>query len=91
MCDGWMPSLPSCDLTGEDYRILFAQQHCVLCRQRRTKDGHDPCIANLPGVDFACCGHGVGEAYVKLADGRVLRGEFDHVRGLVGDAIAREG
>lgn len=26
-----------------------------------TPAGHDPCIADLPGVYFACCGHG-GEA-----------------------------
>jgi hypothetical protein len=24
---------------------------------------HDPCIANLPGVRVACCGHGVAERY----------------------------
>ena len=38
-------------------------------------DGHDPCIANLPGVDFACCGHGVEEGYIKFEDGRVFRFE----------------
>jgi len=32
---------------------------CQLCRQGRTPEGHDPCIANTPGVLFACCGHGI--------------------------------
>lgn len=46
---------------------------CVSCKERRTPDGHDPCIANLPGVLFACCGHGKEEGYIKFIDGRVLR------------------
>lgn len=42
--------------------------------------GHDPCIKNLPGVQYACCGHGRGEGYVMFDgdDRRVLRGAFDH-------------
>jgi hypothetical protein len=31
---------------------------CPVCKQARTADGHDPCITNLPGVRYACCGHG---------------------------------
>lgn len=31
---------------------------CPLCKQARGKDLFDPCIPNLPGVAFACCGHG---------------------------------
>ena len=37
------------------------------CRARgrgRTELGHDPCIANLPGVRFACCGHGCEPPYL---------------------------
>jgi hypothetical protein len=38
--------------------------------------GHpDPCLGNLPGVDNACCGHGVrSEAYIRFANGVVIRG-----------------
>lgn len=36
--------------------------------------GHDPCIANLPGVRNACCGHGIDEPYVEFDDGRWLYG-----------------
>lgn len=41
-----------------------------------TAEGHDPCIANLPGVVHACCGHGYGHAYVKFQNGTVMRGHF---------------
>lgn len=46
---------------------------CVLCNEQRTVDGHDPCIANLPGVLYACCGHGNADGYIKFSDGRCLR------------------
>lgn len=46
---------------------------CKLCKEERTENGHDPCIANLPGVLYACCGHGVTYGYIKFTDGRYLR------------------
>lgn len=46
---------------------------CNNCHQVRTPEGHDPCIANLPGVLFACCGHGIETGYIKFEDGRCLR------------------
>ena len=49
---------------------------CAKCRQPRTKQGHDPCIANLPGVMMACCGHGVRDGYIMFMDGRIIRGAF---------------
>lgn len=49
---------------------------CVVCKKRRTEKGHDPCIADLPGVAFACCGHG-GIGYVCFENGQVIRGHFD--------------
>jgi len=31
---------------------------------------HDPCLGNLPGVENACCGHGVQEeAYIHFSNG----------------------
>lgn len=37
----------------------------------------DPCLGVLPGVDNACCGHGIRtEAYVRFASHVVLRGFF---------------
>lgn len=31
---------------------------CAECKVMHEKDGPDPCLGWLPGVDFACCGHG---------------------------------
>lgn len=42
---------------------------CPECGKTETEDGHDPCIANLPGVKFACCGHGKEGPYVTYEDG----------------------
>lgn len=50
---------------------------CVKCGGDPNKtDGHDPCIAGLPGVRNACCGHGIDEAYIEFDDGRVAHGEI---------------
>ena len=38
---------------------------CSHCQRPQTKAGHDPCIANLPGVNFACCGHGGKDAFTQ--------------------------
>jgi len=45
---------------------------CRLCKEPRTDKGHDPCLADLPGVLFACCGHGTEHGYIKFEDGRSL-------------------
>lgn len=35
----------------------------------------DPCLGNLPGVDNACCGHGVREkSYIRFTNGTVITG-----------------
>lgn len=34
-------------------------RECRLCHKMPTAQGQDPCIACLPGVAHACCGHGV--------------------------------
>lgn len=48
---------------------------CKLCGKRRPKNGHDPCIKNLPGVIFACCGHSK-EGYIMFENGVTIRGKF---------------
>jgi len=30
---------------------------CYKCKKERPSSGHDPCIENLLGVKFTCCGH----------------------------------
>lgn len=35
----------------------------------------DPCLGHLPGVDNACCGHGIPEAaYIRFTNGVTIRG-----------------
>lgn len=38
---------------------------CVRCGLPPTATGADPCIADLPDVAYACCGHG-GYGYVSI-------------------------
>lgn len=49
-----------------------SERPCGKCGEPRTPEGHDPCIANLPGVMNACCGHGHDRPYVQLWGGEVL-------------------
>ena len=53
--------------------IYDKERPCPRCGDLSSKDGHDNCIANLSGVEFACCGHGVEDGYVKCNDGHVIR------------------
>jgi hypothetical protein len=46
---------------------------CRKCDKPRTGDGHDPCIANLPGVQNACCGHGREQGYIMFDNGLIIR------------------
>jgi hypothetical protein len=61
---------------------------CPKCGRHQTGDGHDPCIANLPGVRAACCGHGVQPGYVAFENGTVIRGVFE-IENLDADGLAR--
>ncbi len=52
-----------------------SQRPCGRCSEHLTAEGHDACLGMLPGVENACCGHGViGDAYVWMSDGRRLQG-----------------
>lgn len=51
---------------------------CPVCKKARAENGCDPCIPNLPGVLYACCGHGgegVHEGYIYFENG--IRIGFD--------------
>jgi len=54
-----------------------SERPCPLCGELPTPEGHDPCIASLPGVKAACCGHGVEPGYVVFETGPEIRGEFN--------------
>jgi hypothetical protein len=48
---------------------------CRICGKYPTRKGHDPCLANLPGVYNACCGHGAWPPYATLTNGFCLVGK----------------
>ena len=58
--------------TGE-FSWEVPHRPCPKCNEVPTEEGHDPCIANLPGVKFACCGHGVEQGYITFEDNRTIR------------------
>jgi hypothetical protein len=59
----------------DDYTLADYERPCAKCRLMPTENGHDACIANLPNVEYACCGHGVEDGYIKLFDGTCV--DFD--------------
>ena len=48
---------------------------CPICGEHQT-NGCDPCLGVLPGVESACCGHGVKKGYIIFSDGTKIKGEF---------------
>jgi hypothetical protein len=42
----------------DDLERDLRAERCAVCGEHRTAELDDPCIARLPGVEFACCGHG---------------------------------
>jgi len=75
--------------TGEERSSKKVDWPCPKCGLLPTVDGEDPCIAKLPGVTAACCGHGVMKGYVAFDSGIVIRGEFDHIKEETGGEPAR--
>ena len=59
---------------------------CPACSQSARNDEPDPCLGYLPGVDNACCGHGIRElAYISFENGIVIRGQFNMVEDKTSD------
>jgi len=55
----------------------FKTRPCPVCGLRPSDFGnHDPCMANLPGVIRACCGHGIREGHILFANGVLIKGNF---------------
>ena len=54
----------------------LTDKKCKRCKRPPTKEGHDACLKTLPGVKFACCGHGVQPGYIMFNNGLVIRGDF---------------
>jgi hypothetical protein len=59
-----------------NYLDGYAKQKCDHCGSKRTKEGHDGCIGELPNVMNACCGHGETKAaYIQFWDKSRIAGE----------------
>jgi hypothetical protein len=54
----------------------LAEKPCKRCDRLPTGEGHDACLGTLPGVKFACCGHGEQPGYIMFNNGVVIRGDF---------------
>ena len=62
---------------------------CIKCKLARTPEGHDPCLGELPGVLFACCGHGVDEGYIYFQNGVQVRFFAVEIEQVSPDELAR--
>ncbi|MGB9937302.1 MAG: hypothetical protein ACPK7O_06240 [Methanobacterium sp.] len=51
------------------------ERPCIKCGKYPTREGYDACLGELPGVEFACCGHGK-EGYIRFNNGIIIRGFF---------------
>lgn len=62
--------------------IDYAEKRvCPKCKKLPTKEGPDACLGTLPGVKFACCGHGQsGQGYIAFNNGVVIRGTFTKIK-----------
>ncbi|SCG85625.1 hypothetical protein [Methanobacterium congolense] len=52
------------------------QRPCVRCGKKPDPEGYDACLGKLPGVKYACCGHGVEEGHIIFENGTTLKGCF---------------
>ena len=56
-------------------REVRSCKKCGLSFDGSNNGDPDPCLGNLPGVNNACCGHGIKEeAYVRFKNGIVIKG-----------------
>jgi len=50
---------------------------CGHCGLEPTKEDHDGCLGELPGLMNACCGHGLtSSAYIQYPSGQCVRGRL---------------
>ena len=48
---------------------------CTRCGKLPDECGRDACLGDLPGVQAACCGHGVEDPYILTTSGYEIRAE----------------
>jgi hypothetical protein len=74
MTEGVEPNGVLFDPRAFDLPRPWVDGRCRVCSRKPTDLGHDPCIANLPHLLFACCGHGCETAYLVTDHGVCLYG-----------------
>jgi hypothetical protein len=63
---------------GGELLSVVGKKPCPKCGgDPNDYDGQDPCIAHLPGVKRACCGHGKRRGEILFSNGVKIRGKFD--------------
>lgn len=66
------------DDNAEPVQCGYNKRPCRACGRVFHGSNHgepDPCFGTLPGVDNACCGHGVAEeSYIRFTNGVVIKG-----------------
>lgn len=77
------PDLRFPDLPSAGRKVVRAdepvdtQGPCGGCGEDVVPGAPDPCLGYLPGVKFACCGHGKHEGYIAFSNGTTIRGTFN--------------
>lgn len=56
-----------------EYRVTPRFRLCTRCDEVVICGEPDPCIGMLPGVSFACCGHGEERGYINFDNGVTIR------------------
>jgi len=55
---------------ASDGALADHDRPCPRCGLMPTPEGYDACLGFIPGIDSACCGHGIDEGYTnKLVNG----------------------
>lgn len=58
-----------------DTKKPVGDRTCKNCRQFVQSIKPDPCLGKLPGVKYACCGHGDSrQSYIVFENGLTIRG-----------------
>lgn len=60
--DEWVYSDTKQPCFGNDRRP------CARCGRPPTEEGYDACLGHIPGAAAACCGHGVEDGWVTMAE-----------------------
>ena len=71
--DGVWVYMDTKERAGFGYEVRPCKK-CGLVFEGSNMGDTDPCLGELPGVDNACCGHGIrAESYIRFKNGKVIK------------------